>query len=108
MSGFVFAPGFGGITSVTNDTSATAAVVLPVNAQEVMLHNTSATATVYVTVTPYTSATAPAGTAPTTTTGYPIGPNEKARIFVGSGGKVIRTIASAVDGAIVIVPGNGR
>ncbi len=103
----VFAPGWGGTISVTNAVAATAAVDIPSAAQVICLTNTSATARVHVVVTPYDGATAPAGTAPTTSTGMPILPNQQIRIRVGPGNKVIRTIATAADGSIIITPGNG-
>jgi hypothetical protein len=105
--GSVFSPGWGGVTSVANATSATAAVVLPANAQEAALTNTSATAITYVLVTTYTGVTAPTGNAPTASTGFPVLPNTTIRLHVGQGPKVIRTIASAADGNIIIAPGNG-
>lgn len=103
----VFSPGFAGTVSVTNAIAATAAVELPTGAETLALTNTSATARVHVFVTPFDGATAPTGTAPTLSTGMPILPNQQIRIRVGKGGKVIRTIATAADGAILITPGNG-
>jgi hypothetical protein len=103
----VFAPGWGSTSTVTNATSATAAINLPPNAQEVLLTNTSATARVHVFVTTYEGATVPAGVAPTTSTGLPILPGQQIRVRVGSYNKVIRTIATAADGEIIITPGNG-
>ena len=102
----VFSPGFAGTVSVTNATSATAAVELPSGAETIALTNTSSTARVHVFVTPYDGAQV-AGTAPTTSTGMPILPSQQIRIRVGKGPKVIRTIATAADGAILITPGNG-
>lgn len=104
----VFSPAWGRTTSVTNATSATAAVVLPKTSDEIALANTSATAVVYVMITPYLDeATVPTGTAPTTSTGFPILPSAQIRLHVGPGLKVIRTIASAADGSIIITPGVG-
>lgn len=103
----VFAPGWGSTVTVTNATSATAAVVLPANAQEVLLTNTSSSARVHVYVTTYEGATAPTGVEPTTSTGLPILPGQQIRVRVGSYNKVIRTIATAADGEIIITPGNG-
>lgn len=102
----VFSPGFAGTVSVTNATSATAAVELPSGAETLCLTNTSATARVHVFVTPYDGAPV-AGVAPTTSTGMPILPNQQIRIKVGKGPKVIRTIATGADGNIIITPGNG-
>lgn len=103
----VFAPDFSGTVSVINATSATAAVNLPRECQEIALTNTSATARVHVFVTPYNGVVTPTGTAPTTSNGMPILPGQQIRIRVGSGAKVIRTIATAADGSILITPGNG-
>lgn len=103
-----FSPAWGRTTSVTNAVAATAAVVLPKAADEVALTNTSATAITYVMVTTYLDeATTPTGTAPTSTTGFPVLPSTQVRLHVGAGLKVIRTIASAADGAIIITPGVG-
>ena len=105
----VFCPAWGTANiNVTNATSATAAVDLPKQADEVVLTNTSLTAIIYVMVTPYfNEATFPTGTAPTSAEGFPILPLSQARLHVGPGLKVIRTIASAADGSIIITPGNG-
>ena len=103
----VFSPGFAGTISVTNATAATAAAELPSGAETIALTNTSSTARVHVFVTPYDGATAPTGTAPTLTNGMPVLPSQQIRIKVGKGPKVIRTIATAADGAILITPGNG-
>ena len=103
----VFNPAWGAEFSIANAISATAAVNLPANSREVALTNTSATAEVRVFVTPYEGVTTPAGTAPTATTGLPILPGQQIRIGVGIGRKVIRTIATAADGTLMVNPGNG-
>lgn len=103
-----FQPAWGATTSVTNATSATAAVVLPKTCDQVLLTNTSATARVHVYVTTYLDeSSVPTGTAPTTSTGLPILPNSQIRVTVGPNCKVIRTIATAADGVILITPGDG-
>lgn len=103
-----FQPAWGSTTSVINATSATAAVVLPKSCQAVVLTNTSATARVHVMLTGYfEESTIPTGTAPTTSTGLPILPNSQIRVTVGPGNKVLRTIATAADGNILITPGDG-
>ena len=108
MSDKPFAPAWNSTTSVTNATSATAAVILPKTCQQIVLTNTSATARVHVVVTPYQDeATVPTGDAPTTSIGLPILPSQQVRVTVGPGCKVIRTIATAADGVILITPGNG-
>lgn len=103
----VFNPGWGSEFSITNAITASAAVDLPVTSREVALTNTSATAEVRVFVTAYEGVTTPAGTAPTLTTGMPIQPGQQIRIGVGTGRKVIRAIASAADGTLMVNPGNG-
>ena len=103
----VFSPGWGNVLAINNATSATAAQQLPVGAEVIALTNTSTTAIAYIIVTPFDGVTAPTGTAPTATTGFPILPNSQVRIRVGKGGKVIRAIASAADGVLIVNPGNG-
>lgn len=103
-----FAPAWGSSTSVNNAATATVAVVLPKSCEQIVLTNTSLTARTHVIVTTYVNeASAPTGDAPTTSTGLPVLPNSQIRITVGLGPKLIRTIATAADGAIIITPGNG-
>lgn len=102
-----FAPAWGSTSVVANAVAATAAVNIPSSCEQVCLTNTSATATTFVVVTPYFGATPPTGTAPTLTQGFPIPPGRQVIITVGPGPAVIRTIASAADGNIIITPGNG-
>lgn len=103
----VFNPAFDSTTAVPNATGATDAVDLPPTCHEVALTNTSASARVHVFVTYYDGITVPTGTPPTLTNGMPILPGHQIRIRVGAGPKVIRTIATAADGIIIITPGNG-
>lgn len=108
MSSSPFQPAWGNTTSVTNAVAATAAVVLPKSCNQVLLTNTSASARVHVAVTVYNDESAPpTGTAPTTTSGLPILPGGQIRVTVGANCKLIRTIATAADGLILITPGNG-
>ena len=103
-----FSPAWGQAVAVTNAVAATAAVVLPKQCQGVTLTNTSATARVHVMLTPFLDeGLPPAGVAPTLTTGLPILPNSQIRITVGPGNKLLRTIATAADGQILINPGDG-
>lgn len=103
-----FSPAWGNTTTVTNATSATAAVILPKTMDCVVLTNTSLTARVHVIVTVYQDETSPpTGDAPTTSTGLPILPNQQIRVYVGPRCKLIRTIATAADGSIIITPGSG-
>lgn len=104
----IFIPAFGDTTSVTNATSATAAVQLPRQCDNVLLTNTSSTARVHVIITPFDGVSAPTGVAPTTSTGLPILPGQQIRIGIDRGGNVIRTIATAADGAILITPGRNK
>lgn len=101
----VFAPAWSNVTAVTNATSATAAVSLPSDCDAVELTNTSATARVHVLVTGYPDGVAGAGTAPTTSTGFPVLPSQRVRIGLPMGTKVIRTIATAADGTVMVNPG---
>lgn len=104
----VFSPGFGSTFSINNDTTATTAVVIPKNATALVLTNTSATARAHVIVTQYGSegGAAPTGNAPTTTSGLPILPGDQIMVYVGIGPSVIRTIATAADGALIVTPGS--
>jgi hypothetical protein len=108
MSNAVFSPAFGSTISVSNSASATAAVALPKNCNAVILTNTSATARTHVILTQYGNEgdALPTGTAPTTSTGLPILPNQQVAVYVGVGPSVIRTIATAADGNIIITPAN--
>lgn len=105
----LFAPAEGKTTTVANSATATAAVELPYDCDAVVLTNSSATATAFVRVTYYGSASDTAtGVAPTVTTDYPVPPAQQVRRGVQPGvRKVIRTIASAADGNIYITPGSG-
>lgn len=103
-----FNPAWGDTTAVTNAVTATTAVVLPKSCRQVLLTNTSSTARVHVYVTTYfNESSPPTGVAPTTATGLPIQPDGQIRVTAGPGLKVIRTIATAADGEIIITPGNG-
>ena len=109
MSRRAFTPAFGGTTYANNSATATAQIVLPQNCEEVVLTNTSLTARVHFLVTAYQGTTPPAdaaGNAPTLTTGICVLPNSQIEIGVGSGGKIIRSIASAADGVYGVNPGN--
>jgi hypothetical protein len=107
-SNAVFSPAWGSTTSVANAITATAAVALPKNCNAVILTNTSATARAHVAVTYYSSegGALPTGDAPTTSSGLPILPNQQVAVYVGIGPSVIRTIATAADGNIIITPAN--
>lgn len=103
-----FSPAFGQTVVVTNALAATAAVVLPIDCDLLVLTNTSGTATVHVYVTPYGDvSTPPAGVEPTLTNGYPVRPGAQVRVHVGRGPKLARTIASMLDGTIILTPGRG-
>lgn len=107
MDKCAFSPAWGSTTSVSNATSATAAVVLPKNCNAVMLTNTSATARTHIMLTQFANESSPAtGTAPTTSTGVPILPGGQVVLYVGPNLQVLRTIATAADGNIIITPGN--
>jgi len=104
-----FAPAYSGITSVTNAISATAAVVLPKSCTALMVYNVSASATVYVRVTSYQDeASPPTGDTPTATNSVPIGPSGRVCLYIGPGCKLVRTIASAANANVMLIPGNMR
>lgn len=108
MSDYPFRPDWAGTISVTNAVAATSAVAIPKDCYQVVLTNTSATARVHVMMTNYSQeGNLPAGTAPTTSDGLPILPNTQIRVTVGTGYKLLRTIATAADGLLLITPGNG-
>lgn len=102
-----FQPVGGQSVTVVNAVAATTAVALAQSWDTIVLTNTSSTAISYVRVTQQQDSTAITGDAPTTTADMPILPLSQIRIFVGIGLKVIRTIASAADGNIIITPGSG-
>jgi len=113
MSNAVFSPAWGSTQSIANSATATAATLLPRNANAIILTNTSATARTHVIVTIYTSDSDAAaavagggGDAPTTSSGLPILPNQQVAVYCGPGPTVIRTIATAADGNIIITPAN--
>lgn len=103
-----FSPAWGSTTSVTNAIAATPAIALPKNCNAVVLTNTSATARVHVALTQYQREgdVLPTGDEPTLTNGLPVLPNSQIMIYDGSGLSVLRTIATAADGNIIITPGN--
>lgn len=108
MSDDVFSPSWTTAFAVNNATSATAAAMLPNEATQLLLTNTSTTAIANVMVTHYQSAAETmTGIAPTVTTGVPVLPSSQVHVAVQYGSKVIRTIASAADGAIIVTPGRG-
>lgn len=108
MSEYPFKPDWANTTSVTNAVAATAAVAIPKDCYQVVLTNTSETARVHVMMTNYAQeGNLPTGTAPTTTTGLPVMPGSQIRVSVGIGYKLLRTIATAADGLLLITPGNG-
>lgn len=108
MFGGTFIPAEGGTTVVANAATATAAVEIKFDADAIALTNTSTTATAFVRVTYYNAVSEiGAGVAPTVTTDMPILPQTQIVRGVQNGKhKVIRTIASAADGNIIITPGH--
>lgn len=103
----VFTPGWETTQSVTNAVAATAAVEAPDNARSVLLTNTSTTARVQVMMTYYPAGIPDAGIEPTLTTGLAIQPSGQIRVGLPSGKKVFRTIATAADGTIQLMFGEG-
>lgn len=103
-----FSPAWGSTITILNDVTASAAFVLPKNCNALLLTNDSTTGRTHVIVTPYDSegGPVPTGIAPTTSTGLPVLPFQTTMIYVGTGPAVIRSISTAVDGVLLITPGN--
>lgn len=87
--------------------SATPGVPLQQTWESIVLTNTSTTAIAYVRLTQQDTPTAINGDAPTATADLPILPMSQIRIWAGVGLKVIRAIASAADGNLIVTPGDG-
>lgn len=104
----VFSPAWNSTINIANSLTSTSAVALPKNANAIALTNTSTTARAHVVLTTYQSegAALPTGTDPTLTTGLPIMPGQQVIVHCGTGLNVIRTIATAADGALIVTPGN--
>lgn len=93
---------------IANAVASAAAVPLAQTWEVLVLTNTSSTATAYVRITDQPNASvAVTGVAPTATTDLPILPLNQIRIYVGVGLAVIRAIASAADGNLIVTPGYG-
>lgn len=98
----------GQTTRVSNAVAASTAIVLPKDADAVVLTNRSATAWVFYRVTSYLDeADVPAGVAPTATTDIPVPPLSQIRVYTDYGFKVIRLIADAADSYTYVTPGAG-
>lgn len=99
-------------TIVQTNALASAGGTLPESANVVALRNTSATATAYFVCTPmYPESAAVAAVVPVSGTAgsFPVPPGGQfIRISVPEGPKAYRTIATAADGALEIVPGRGN
>jgi hypothetical protein len=108
MTNNTFSPAWNSTIEITNAIASAAAVALPKNANALLLTNTSATARAHVALTSYQSEgdALPTGTAPTTSIGLPILPNQQIVVYVGQSLKVIRAIATAADGVLLVTPGN--
>lgn len=104
----VFSPAWGSTINIANAATATAAVAVPKNCDAILLTNTSTTARAHVALTEYQSegASLPTGIEPTTSDSLPILPNMQIVIRCGLGLKVIRAIATAADGNLLVTPGN--
>lgn len=104
----VFSPAFNSTINIVNAIASATGVALPKNCNALLLTNTSATARAHVNVTPYFSEgdVLPAGIAPTTSDSLPILPNQQIVVYVGPGLNVIRAIATAADGNLLVTPGN--
>lgn len=100
----------GATTPVTNAVAATAQLVIEQSNDTIVLYNTSLTAINFVRVTTYQDPTPPAdaaANAPTVLLDFPIPPSSQIRIYVGTGYKFVRFIASAADGVTYVTPGKG-
>lgn len=108
MFGGTFIPAEGRTSVVANSVTATAAIEVPYGADAVALSNTSTTATTFVRITYYLAVSEiGAGDPPTVTTDFPVLPATQIVRAVQNGKhSVIRTIASAADGNIIITPGH--
>ncbi len=99
---------------VANATSASAAAALSDDAEQVVLYNSSATATAYFTCRNInlTTDAGPTAVVPTTANpgigAFPVPPGAQIRITVGYGHKKFSVIASAADGNLYITPGKGN
>jgi hypothetical protein len=105
---FVFSPSWPSTFQIANAVASATGVPLPKQSDQILVTNTSVTASVNIMITQYPDeSTVPAGTAATLTTGHKVLPNSQVRIFVGEGLKVIRTIATAADGVLEVMSGHG-
>lgn len=105
----IFSPAWNSTINIVNAVAATTAVQIPKNCNALLLTNTSLTARAHINLTFYQSegGALPTGTAPTTSDSLPILPNQQIYVYVGQGGPaVIRAIATAADGALIVTPGN--
>jgi hypothetical protein len=103
-----FSPAWGSGFTITNAITATAAIALPKNGDAIVLTNTSATARVHVDLTQYASEgdALPAGVEPTVTDSLPILPSQQIVVYKGPNLSVIRAIATAADGVLIVTPGS--
>lgn len=103
-----FSPAWGSTFTIANALTASAAVAIPKNCSAIVLTNTSATARAHVALTQSFSEgdALPTGDVPTTTGNLPILPNNQIVVWCGPGFSVIRAIATAADGDLIVTPGN--
>ena len=106
-----FNPGINQTIAQTNATSS-AGGSLPDTAAQVVLTNTSATATAYFVCNRLGNASDAGPTAVIPTGGtlgsFPVLPGQQIRLTVARGPKKYATIASAADGTLFITPGEGN
>lgn len=109
-----FNPHPGGSFVVANATSATTPALLSRDAEQVVITNTSTTATAYwrcINLTDSSDAGQNAVIPTTANPGigdFPIPPQAQIRITVGYGHKKFSIISSAADGNLIITPGKGN
>lgn len=101
-----FQPKAGGTIAVANATSASTPALLDPTCDQVVITNTSATATAYwrcqaIWADSDTVASADAAK------DFPILPASQIRLTVGEGRKKFSVVASAADGSTLVTPGKG-
>lgn len=103
----IFKPSWSSSFLIVNAVASAAAVELPIECNQVVLTNESATARAYAIVTSYSGSEPMPGIVPTTDLGLEILPLQQVRVGINQGRKVIRAIATAADGNLHVMPGKG-
>lgn len=115
MTPIPFQPRGGGTFFIANAVAASAPVALSVDAEQVVLYNSSKTATAYwrcqmvaTNADVGTNAVIPTAGSTTPVGDIPIPPTAQIRLTVGYGHKRFSVIADAADGNLYITPGQGN